>query len=125
MTLSQGVDLALTVALLVLVIAVAVELARLREVAMSLGATLGRLQSEMSRLVDEVAELVDDAGEDVSKFGTLLDAANAVTSSMGSASKLAYTAVASPVVKAKALRAGMTKLVAVFKPESGSRKGGR
>ena len=125
MTLSQGMELVLTVALLVLLIVAGIVVSRMRTLATSLEVTLGRLQSEMSKLVDEVTELVDDAGEDVSKFETLLDATNAVTSSMGSASKLAYTAVAAPIIKAKALRAGANRLVTVFRSESTQHKGRR
>ncbi len=125
MTLSQGMELVLMLALLVLLIVAGVLVSRMRMLATSLEVTLARLQSEMSKLVNEVTELVDEAGEDVSKFETLLDATNAVTSSMGSASKLAYTAVASPIIKAKALRAGANRLVTVFRSERTVHKGRR
>lgn len=125
MTLSQVVDLVVTIVLLVLLAMAGVLLSRAMTLVSSLEQTLRRLQHEMTNLVEEVSELVDDAGEDVSKFETLLDAANAVTSSMGGASRLAYSAVASPMVKAKALRAGISRLVMVFKSQPESRKGGR
>ncbi len=125
MTLSQVVDLVVTIVLLVLLAMAGVMLSRAMAIVSSLEQTLRRLQHEMTNLVEEVSELVDDAGEDVNKFETLLDAANAVTSSMGTASKLAYSAVASPVVKAKALRAGISRLVLVFKSQPERRKGGR
>ncbi len=79
MTLSQGMELVLMLALLVLLIVAGVLVSRMRMLATSLEVTLARLQSEMSKLVNEVTELVDEAGEDVSKFEPLPVATNAVT----------------------------------------------
>ena len=125
MTLTQGIDLVLLALLMVLVVVLGTTVSRLRSLEVSLETTLSRMQSELSHLVDEAVELVDNAGEDVSKFEVLLDAANVATSSMGNVSKIAYTVVASPVVKAKAFRAGMSRFAGVFKPQTATRKGRR
>lgn len=125
MTVSQVVDVVLAVmALAVLVLGVAT-LARARSLVASLELTLARLQSEMTKLVAEASELVDDAELDVSKVEVLLDAAHSANSSLGSASKLAYNAVASPVVKIKALRAGIGRMAMVFRADSQESKGGQ
>ncbi len=125
MTFLEIVDLVVTIMLLVLMVMAGLLISNARTLVSSLEQTLRRLQHEITHLVDEVSELVEDAGEDVNKFETLLDAANTVTSSMGSASKLAYSAVVSPVVKAKAMRAGVVKLVKVFRSQPATPKGGR
>lgn len=117
MTFSQIIDLVITIGLLVSVIFAAILVTKLRRALSEVKNALDLVQGEISKLVREATFLVDDAGVDVSKFETLLDAANTVTSSMGQASKMAYTAVASPVVKARALRAGLDKLVTVFRSQ--------
>lgn len=125
MTLTQGIDIAIVILLLTVLTAVFSLLLKVRSLIVSFELTLARLQSEMTRLVAEANELVDGAGVDVSKFENLLDAANSVTSSMGSASRLAYTAVASPVVKAKALRAGLVRLALIFRSDPTRPRSGR
>lgn len=117
MTFSQIIDLVITIGLLVSVIFAVILVTKLRRALSEVKNALDLVQGEISKLVREATFLVDDAGVDVSKFETLLDAANTVTSSMGQASKMAYTAVASPVVKARALRAGLDKLVTVFRSQ--------
>ncbi|NNN19836.1 MAG: hypothetical protein HKL84_08285 [Acidimicrobiaceae bacterium] len=125
MAFSQVIDLVVTVLLLVALSFAGILISEMRSLTTSLDDELGKLTVEIRGLISEVSGLVDDAELDVNKFETLLEAANTVTSSMGNASKLAYNAVASPVVKVKALRAGVAKLVMVFKSQSKQSKGGR
>ncbi len=125
MTFAQIVDLVVTVLLVVLLIMTGLLISQARSAVRSLERISGELQAEMTKLVREVSGLVDDAENDVNKFETLLDAASAVTSSMGGASRLAYNAVATPVVKVQALRAGAAKLITVFKSQPAKGKGGR
>lgn len=118
-------DLIISVLLVVALILVTVLLTRMGRTVSELESTVHRLQGELGLLLHEVSGLVDDASMDVSKFETFLDSANVVGHSMSSASKLAYTTMASPMVKMKALSAGLGKLLSVFRPQNASEKGSR
>lgn len=96
--------------------------------AKALSQVAGVLESaalNISRLAEEVSSLVSEAEDDVEKFGSLLDSAQAVTSSMNSASRLAYGAVALPVVKVRAAGAGIRGLLGVLRSDGKSSKGRR
>ncbi|TAN23744.1 MAG: hypothetical protein EPN30_07190 [Actinomycetota bacterium] len=125
MTFAQLVDLVVTVVLLVLLVMAGLLISEARSMVRSLEKVSQELEAEMKKLVHEVSGLVDDAEHDVSKFETLLDSATTVTNSFGGASRIAYSAVVAPLVKAKALRAGAAKLIMVFKSQPGEGKGGR
>lgn len=111
-----------------LIAALIVALGLVKQVRMQLvelGSGLERLDGQLNRLVNDVSLLVEDANLDVNKFEILLDSAGKVADSMGSASKLAYSAVAAPIVRVRAFRAGAEKLVSVFKLSGPSRGGKR
>jgi uncharacterized protein YoxC len=110
-----------------LVIALVLALSLVKQVRTQLveiGSGLERLDSQLGKLLKDVSVLVEDANLDVNKFEILLDSAGKVADSMGSASKLAFSAVAAPIVRVRALRAGMDKLISVFRL-SGSSTGGK
>lgn len=110
-----------------LIIALVLALSLVKQVRtqlLEIGSGLERLDGQLAKLVKDVSGLVEDANLDVNKFEILLDSAGKVADSMGSASKLAYSAVAAPIVRVRAFRAGAEKLVSVFKL-SGAPKGGK
>ncbi len=110
---------------LVLALVLALSLVKqVRTQLVEIGSGLERLDSQLGKLLKDVSVLVEDANLDVNKFEILLDSAGKVADSMGSASKLAFSAVAAPIVRVRALRAGMDKLISVFRL-SGSSTGGK
>lgn len=111
-----------------LIVALIVALSLVKQVRMQLmelGIGLEKLDNQLGKLVKDVSVLVEDANLDVNKFEILLDSAGKVADSMGSASKLAYSAVAAPIVRVRAFRAGAEKLISVFKLSDPSRGGKR
>lgn len=122
MTLSTVMDLVITVGLLVAIIFLIILVARMRKLLFALAGFADGLAQEMGKLLLDVSALVEDANEDVAKLENLLDSASAVTNSLGTASRYAFTAFASPIVRARALKAGVTRISAVFH-DSSFRKG--
>lgn len=119
------IELILAVCLLGTLVASVVLMGRIRILSAGLRDTADDLKAKVDVLVGVASELVEDVNNDVDKFEHLLDSANRVADSMGSASRLAYSAVATPIVRAKALRAGAAKLAGVFKAQASSKKGVR
>ncbi len=60
-------------------------------------------------LVDEMRDAVRDAGREVDRVERLVTAAGGVTEAVDSAQRLAYRTLASPVVKAMAFGAGISR----------------
>lgn len=125
MTLLVALEVVLGVCLLASLVGALVFMRRLGALTNELVRISDELKAQVAVLLASASELVDDVNSDVDKFEHLLDSASRVTESMGSATKLAYSAVASPIVRAKALRAGAGKLAGVFKVQSPPKKGAR
>lgn len=60
-------------------------------------------------LVDEMRDAVRDAGREVDRIERLVTAAGGVTEAVDNAQRLAYRTLASPVVKAMAFGAGISR----------------
>lgn len=125
MTLLMVIGLIFALCLIGTIVGSIVVVSRISALVTVLQNTVDDLQAQVDGFVNAASELVEDVSSDVDKFEHLLDSANSVTESLGSASRLAYSAVATPIVRAKALRAGMGKLTGVFKVESVPKKGPR
>lgn len=68
-----------------------------------------RLREETLPLVDELHDAVDNTVDHVVRVDRLITAAEGLESRVDSASRLAYRTIQSPVVKAMALRAGVSE----------------
>ena len=90
------------IASLVLVGVVVVLGKRVRE----LGRTVEELRKETVPLVHDARVVVDQAATEMVRVGDVLDSAEAVSSTVDSASRLAYRAFSNPVVKVLAYSTG-------------------
>jgi hypothetical protein len=88
---------------LVLVGVVVVLSRRVRE----LGRTVDELRRETVPLVHDARVVVDQAATEMVRVGDVLDSAEAVSSTVDSASRLAYRAFSNPVVKILAYSTGV------------------
>jgi hypothetical protein len=88
---------------LVLVGVVVVLGRRVRE----LGRTVDQLRQETVPLVHDARVVVDQAATEMVRVGDVLDSAEAVSSTVDSASRLAYRAFSNPVVKVLAYSTGV------------------
>jgi hypothetical protein len=68
-----------------------------------------RFREETLPLVDELHDAVDNTVDHVERVDRLITAAEELESHVDSASRLAYRTIQSPVVKAMALRAGVSE----------------
>ncbi|HEX6595517.1 MAG TPA: hypothetical protein VF045_01175 [Acidimicrobiales bacterium] len=66
-------------------------------------------------LISDMHAAIKQANSDLIKVDTLLDTAESISTTMDSASRLAYTAVASPVVKTLAAGTGMARAWRLFR----------
>lgn len=82
-----------------------------------------RLHDEALPAVGEARRLLADADRDLDRMDSLLGAAEALTSTVDSASKLAYDAFSSPVIKAMALANGTGKAAKRLREGGGARRG--
>jgi hypothetical protein len=88
----------------VVLVAVVVVLGRrLRD----LGRAVDELRRETVPLVHDARVVVDQAATEMVRVGDVLDSAEAVSATVDSASRLAYRALANPVVKALAYSTGL------------------
>ncbi len=68
-----------------------------------------RLREDTLPLVDELHEVVDNTVDHVERVDRLITAAEDLETRVDSASRLAYRTIQSPVVKAMAVRAGVSE----------------
>jgi uncharacterized protein YoxC len=68
-----------------------------------------RLREETLPLVDELHDAVDNTVDHVERVDRLITAAEGLEETVDSATRLAYRTIQSPVVKAMALRAGVSE----------------
>lgn len=80
------------------------------------------LRRESLALLAELGATVDRAGRDLQRVDDLIGSAERLTSTVGSASRLAHAAVATPVIKVMALGAGTARASERIR---GRRRGGR
>lgn len=66
-------------------------------------------------LISDMHAAIKQANSDLIKVDTLLDTAESISTTMDSASRLAYTAVANPVVKTLAAGTGMARAWRLFR----------
>src|ERR1700722_6423256 len=72
-----------------------------------LGRTVEQLRQETVPLVHDARVVVDQAATEMVRVGDVLDSAEAVSSTVDSASRLAYRAFSNPVVKVLAYSTGV------------------
>lgn len=99
------VSVGVAVAVAVLVWAVA----SLARAARQLRAAAARLDAEAAALVAELRVVVADTDAEVDRLDALLSSAESITGTVDAASKLAYRAVANPVIKTMALASGTSR----------------
>ena len=79
-----------------------------------LGATVDELRRETVPLVHDARVVVDQAATEMVRVGDVLDSAEAVSSTVDSASRLAYRAFSNPVVKVLAYSTGLGSAAATL-----------
>ncbi len=108
--------IAAAVASFVLVGVVVVLGRRVRE----LGRTVEELRHETVPLVHDARVVVDQAATEMVRVGDVLDSAEAVSSTVDSASRLAYRAFSNPVVKVLAYGTGLGSALRRFFGRAGA-----
>jgi hypothetical protein len=86
-----------------------------------LRAAVVQLREEALPVVAAMRRTVDEAGAELDRVDSLLGAAETVSATVDSASKLAYSAFSSPVIKALAFANGTGKAAKRLKAGSGRR----
>jgi hypothetical protein len=67
------------------------------------------LRTETVPIIDDLRDTVDAANQELERFDELVSTAESVTGTVDSASKLAYLAMANPVIKGVAFASGTAK----------------
>src|ERR1019366_1101968 len=88
------------------VIGLLVAVGSLRREVHRLGAVSDELRRQTVPLVADAHRVVDQAATEMERVGAVLDTTESVAATVDSASRLAHRAVANPVVKVLAVRAG-------------------
>lgn len=128
MTGADVVAIILAVVVAMVAGAVVVALMALNRTLRDLRGAVEQLRSEVLPLVDELNDTVTTAAYEVERVDRLVGAAETVTQRVDGAQRAAYRTVAAPVVKAMALKAGVSrgaKRLVGAEPAPGSRRGRR
>lgn len=91
------------------VVLLAVGVAALLRTLAALRAVTHLLRTEAVPVLDDLRDVVDAAGSEVERFDQLVTTAESVTGTVDSASRLAYLAMANPVIKGVAFASGTAK----------------
>ncbi|MDQ2754314.1 MAG: hypothetical protein M3R71_02060, partial [Actinomycetota bacterium] len=105
-TATSTVAIAVTVIATLVIVALTVALVVLLRSAAELGRAAQVLQRESQALLGELNGTLDHTREELARVDGLIGSAESITETVGSASRLAYLALANPVVKAMAFGAG-------------------
>jgi hypothetical protein len=77
------------------------------------------LRTETVPVLDELRDTVDVANHEIERFDRLVTTAESVTGTVDSASRLAYLAMANPVIKGVAFASGTAKAARRLRPRKG------
>ncbi|HEY8523430.1 MAG TPA: hypothetical protein VIL48_00605 [Acidimicrobiales bacterium] len=77
------------------------------------------LRTETVPVLDELRQTVDVANHEIERFDQLVTTAESVTGTVDSASRLAYLAMANPVIKGVAFASGTAKAARRLRPRKG------
>jgi hypothetical protein len=77
--------------------------------------SIEEMRRETLPVIDELQRTVSQANTDLERLDTLLDSATSVTSTVDSASQLAYLAFSNPVIKAIAFATGTARAAKAFR----------
>lgn len=106
---SEGVAVAVTVVATVVVLAVLAATAVAVVAARRLRRTADALAAEVERVLGDVQATLAAASSELSRVDDLIGSAEALTGTIGAASRLAHATVASPVIKVMALSRGTSR----------------
>ncbi len=109
LTASGEVAVGVTVVATLVVVGLLAALLAAVRAARRLRAAAEEMQREARALLDQLDRTVDLAGRDLQRVDDLIGSAERLTSTVGSASRLAQAAVATPVIKVMALGAGTAR----------------
>lgn len=100
------------------VIALVVTMASLLRTLGALQQTVDTLRAETLPLVSDVQHTARQASTDLERAGAVLQTAESLSSTVDSASRLAYRAFSNPVVKVMALKSGTSRAYRRLRQES-------
>lgn len=89
--------------------ALVVVLVRVLDALRALQGTVDDLRAETQPLLAELRLTVDEARDDLERFDRVLGSAEAISSNMNGASRVARVALSTPVIKTVALATGTTR----------------
>jgi hypothetical protein len=84
-------------------------LARVLQSMRELSDELRSWRKETAPLLDELHQSVDEARDELARFDRLLGSAEAISSQVGSASRMTRAALSAPVIKTVALASGTSR----------------
>jgi len=106
---ANGVVVAVTVVATLVVVALLVVLVSLVRAARALRDAAEELYVESQALLAELGGTVAHASTELDRVDDLIGAAESITTTVGSASRLAYVALANPVIKVLAFGSGTAR----------------
>ena len=106
MTIGEAAVLAASIVCVLAVVGLLVALSSLRREVTRIEVLADELKRQTVPLVADAHRVVDQAATEMERVGAVLDSTESVHATVDSASKLAYRALANPVVKVLAVRAG-------------------
>jgi len=77
------------------------------------------LRTETVPVLDDLRDTVDAANDEIERLDRLVTTAESVTGTVDSASRLAYLAMANPVIKGVAFASGTAKAARRLRPRKG------
>jgi uncharacterized protein YoxC len=105
-------DLAVTLAAVLCALgftALIVVLVRVLQSLRELRAEVSNLRTETVPLLDDLRAAVDDARDDLDRFDRVLGSAEAISTNVAGASRVARAALSTPVIKTVALASGTSR----------------
>jgi DNA topoisomerase IB len=109
LTASGAVAVGVTVVATLVVVAFVASLVAAIRAARALRRSAAELQREAHALMGQLQQTVDVAGRELERVDDLIGSAEKISSTVGSASRLAQAAMATPVIKVMALGAGTAR----------------
>ncbi len=106
MTAADLASVLAAVTCLAVVAALAVLVARLARTVAEVAAAVEEIRAEAIPALHEATDAVRRAGEETERVSQIIDAAEAVSTRLGGASKAAYVALSRPVIKTAAAATG-------------------
>jgi hypothetical protein len=81
------------------------------------------LRTETAPVLDDLRETIDVANDEIERLDRLVSTAESVTGTVDSASRLAYVAMANPVIKGVAFASGTAKAARRLRARKGDGEG--